>query len=107
MQKSEIMQLGLGVSVSKNSSAGFWSMWMTWKILEISFEVTMSKFSHPSGSPASFDGKGSCRTRILRPVETARDITELKRDAFFGVVNKVIITPRCANILAMSIMGMM
>ncbi|KAL5080332.1 hypothetical protein RYX36_008753 [Vicia faba] len=45
----------------------------------------MSKFSQPSGNPACFEGKLSV-TWILRLEETAREITEEKRDAFFGVV---------------------
>ena len=80
---------------------------MAWNILYKSFEATMSKFSHPSGSPASLDGKWSCTSRIGRPDETSRERTELNRDAFFGVVNMETITPRRANSLAMSIMGIM
>nr|AFK35917.1 unknown [Lotus japonicus] len=53
MQKSEIMQLGLGDNFSNSSSAEFWSMVIPLKsLLNMSFEVAMSKFSHPSGSPA-------------------------------------------------------
>jgi hypothetical protein len=73
----------------------------------ISFVFTMSKFSHPSGNPTCFDGKLSVTSLICRPEETARERTELKRDAFFGVVNMVTIIPRCAKSLAMSTIGIM
>ena len=102
------MQLGLGVSSSNISSTGFCRLLVALnKLMPLPSEGSMSRFSHPSGNPASLHGNWSSTNLIWNPESEARAITPEKRAAFCEVVIMVTITLRCANILAMSTTGIM
>lgn len=103
------MQFGLGVKPSKAFSAGscrnvFAAMK---KLKPMPIEGSMSKFSHPSGKPASLEGNWSWSTRSWWPELEARVKVSEKRAALCGVVTTVTIMLCCASIVARSIMGSM
>lgn len=105
---SENIAFGLGVSSSNNFSAGCCSRAVAKKNLSAEpIAGSMSRFSHPSGNPASSDGNLSWTNRIWSPDCMARVTTVRKRAALCGVVTMVMVMPLCANSLAKSIIGIM
>lgn len=66
-----------------------------------------SRFSHPSGSPNSAEGKGSGMKWIGSLDWEIRSVAGLMRDKLAGVVINETVMPRRARRRAMSIMGIM
>ncbi|PON31766.1 hypothetical protein PanWU01x14_367110, partial [Parasponia andersonii] len=87
---SDITQFGCGVSSSINFSAGFCSIEAALKSFGAKpREGSKSKFSHPSGNPASSYGNLTRSRWILSPVSLSRVRTDSKRAALCGVVTMV------------------
>jgi len=102
---SEIMQLGGGFNSSKSFSTCSFRVLLfaaLKKSKPVPSEGNMSRFSHPSGNPASWYGNWTSSNRIWE-----LEKVDVKRDAFWWVVTTVTVTPFCARIFAMSIMGIM
>ena len=104
---SEIMQLGKDSNSSSHFSSGFCSMLHAAKNCSNKLrEGRASKFSHPSGNPASWPGKRSETNSMLRFEAFASSRTVLNRAALRGVKIMVTFTPWCASSLAISVNGM-
>ncbi|KAK6232525.1 hypothetical protein SCA6_002598 [Theobroma cacao] len=77
-----MIQLGRGISSSNNFCTGFSSMLAAWKKFKAKLnEGSISKFSHPSGNPASAHGNRNSAKRIESPDSMARSRVDLNRAA--------------------------
>ncbi|KAK4755269.1 hypothetical protein SAY87_009026 [Trapa incisa] len=107
---SQMRQSGRGCAASIQSSREPRSRLLASKKLDMkSSEGRESMFSHPTGSPASFPGKGMTRNCMLR-FGSAEDSSEgsdgRRRRALRGVRSNVTVWPRPARSLARSTKGM-
>ena len=106
LDMSLIMQVGRGTRSLRHCSIGWAKSRMaSKKFTNRSMAGTRSRFSQPTGRPASAQGKGSSTKFIGSLDSCTRAMMGLMRDAFTGVVMKVTRTPRSASSRAMSSMG--